>query len=197
MKTTKSILFAYLMMFSLNFGQNQDLDTEKSFKHSINFCPVALAFGFYSVNYEYMISDHDGLVFRVDYESVPNTYSDAEINVDGKAAILNYRYHIDGKLESCYLGAFGRYRIYQGAGTLNSQTFDFDISEFTIGLNAGKKWVWDSGFNINFTLGYGYTFDDKTVSISTPAIESSIKVFEKDYDFNSGFFGELSIGYAF
>lgn len=194
MKTIK--IFAALILMTITLAA-QTPDNSQNFKQSINMCPLGIALGIYSMNYEYMIGDHHGLVFRLDYEAVPKSYSNANIEVDGKAAIINYRYHFSGKLESYYVGAYGRYRIYSGEGNLSSTSFDFDIKETTIGLNVGKRWVWDSGFNINFTLGYGYSFQDKNQSLSSDAINGAIKVFEDDYDFIDAFLGEFSIGYAF
>lgn len=200
MQRLNKIFFLVLITTASLFAQNnnESLITSKSdnFRHSINMCPLGIVLGVYSVNYEYMITKTHGIVFRLDYEDIPDTYSDAKINVNGKAAVINYRYHFEEKLGSYYIGTYGRYRIYEGDGNLNYQKFNFDIKEFTIGLNAGKKWVWDSGFNINFTLGYGYTYKDKNQSQSSSEINKSIKVFEDDYELDA-FFGEFSIGYAF
>lgn len=191
------VFLTTVTLIAQNISERQVTSKSDDFRHSINMCPLGIVLGIYSVNYEYMITKTHGIVFRLDYEDIPKTYSDAKINANGKAAILNYRYHCDEKLGSFYIGAFGRYRIYEGNGNLNSQSFEFDIKDFTLGLNAGKKWVWDSGFNINFTLGYGYSFQDKNKSMSTKEIDASIKVFEKKYDFIDPFLGEFSIGYAF
>lgn len=202
MNTIKLFLLIAVVMFSSKlFAQKETVSIHKessnTFNQSINMCPLGIALGIFSINYEYMITDYHGIVFRLDYEAIPNTYSDAKINPEGRAAVLNYRYHFSGKLESFYLGGYGRYRIYEGEGKLESTKFDFDITDITVGLNAGKKWVWDSGFNINFTLGYGYSFQEKNQSISSEGINEAIKVFEKDYDFIDAFLGEFSIGYAF
>ena len=171
--------------------------TAKEFRHAINVCPGGIAFGIYSANFEYLIKPNHGLVFRADYEAIPKTYTDANINANGKAFIVNYRYHIGGGLESCYVGAFTRYREYKGNGTLESTNFDFSIPEVTVGLNVGKRWIWKSGFTLNLALGYGHFMDKRKVNHSTPAIESAIDDFQKDYDFFNGFLGEFSIGYAF
>lgn len=194
--STKFITIFLIVIFSLSIANAQEQDSQ-SFKHSLNMCPLAVAFGIVSVNYEYLITPNHGIVARLDYESIPDTYSDAKIEVDGKAAILNYRYHFSGQMESFYLGAFSRYRIFSGDGKLNDTTFDFDITEFSLGLNAGKKWVWNNGFNINFTLGYGYTFSDQKESNSSTDVKKAIKVFKDDYAFIDAFLGEFSIGYAF
>ena len=71
-----------------------------------------------------------------------------DINVSGKAGIINYRYHIKGGLNSFFVGAFSRYRIYSGEGNLNNTPFNFDLKECTIGANFGKRWIFKNGLNI-------------------------------------------------
>ena len=179
------------------FKNEDSTTTTYTFRHAINMCPGGIAFGIYAVNYEYMINKNSGIVLRFDYESIPKTYSDAAIETSGIAFILNYRWRWSPDLKSEYLGAFLRYRLYQGSGIIEATNFDFTIPEFTIGLNIGKRWVWKSGFNINLALGYGYSFERKDIQPSNEAIESSIEVFENEYDFINSFLGEFSVGYAF
>ncbi|MCO5257346.1 MAG: DUF3575 domain-containing protein [Lentimicrobium sp.] len=176
---------------------NDSTESSLNFKNAINFCPGGIAFGIFSANVEHLFGRHHGLVLRGDYEAIPRTYSDAGINASGKAVILNYRYHIGGGLNSFYAGAFARYRKYKGDGTLETGKFDFSIPECTVGLNAGKRWVWKSGFTMNFALGYGYFYDEQKVNNRSQAALDAIDVFRDNYDFLNGFLGELSIGYAF
>lgn len=166
-------------------------------KHAISMCPGGIAFGIFSANYQQMLRPNQSLVFRVDYEAVPKTYTDANIESNGWALILNYRYHFKPSLNSYYVGAFGRYRKYHGDGKLASESFDFKIPECTIGLNLGRRWVWKSGFTLNFALGYGYQYDELKLDKRTPEVEDAIDDFKDDYDFFNGFLGEFSIGYAF
>ena len=166
-------------------------------KTAINVCPGGIAFGFYSANVEHLFGENHGLVLRGDLETIPNTYSDANIDANGKAAILNYRYHFGGGLNSFYAGAYGRFRNIKGAGTLEAGDFDFKLPEYTVGLNAGKRWIWKSGFTLNFALGYGLTFDKLKVNNSSQEAIDAIDVFRNDYTFMNGFLGEFSIGYAF
>jgi len=164
---------------------------------AINVCPGGIAFGFYSANVEHLFGENHGIVLRGDLETIPKTYSDANIDTNGKAAILNYRYHFGGGLNSFYAGAYGRFRNIKGDGTLESGDFDFKLPEYTVGLNAGKRWIWKSGFTLNFALGYGLTFDKLKVNNSSQEAIDAIDVFRNDYTFMNGFLGEFSIGYAF
>jgi uncharacterized protein DUF3575 len=164
------------------------------FKQSINSCPGGLIFGVYSLNYERLIAPKHGLVARFDYEDISEKYSGDKFRATGMGFILNYRRHFSPSLKSIYLGSYARYRIYDGTGEDEAVEFDFDITEFTIGLNAGKRWVWSSGFNINFMLGYGVAFTDTDVESS---FESAYDKFTDKYSFEGPMLGEFSIGWAF
>ena len=183
---------------AIEMSSNTDSNaSRKNFKHALNICPIAPVFGIYAVNYEYLFNPKHGILARIEYEDVPKTYTDSSIESNGWAYSLNYRRHLSGEMNSIFLGAYSRYRNYNGSGTLESKKFDFKLPSFTLGLNAGKRWVWNSGINITFSLGYGISMDDRQATPSDTAIETILDKFEKEYDFISPFYGELSIGYAF
>jgi hypothetical protein len=72
-------------------------------------------------------------------------------------------------MASVFVGAHARYRVFSGTGVLGTTAFDTRLSEQTIGLTIGKRWVWDSGFNVTFGLGLGVsTVGDETAPLSTP-----------------------------
>lgn len=169
----------------------------KEIRNAINVCPGGIAFGIFSANYERLIKPNHGLVFRADYENIPQTYSDANIEAYGMAFILNYRYHIGGGLESFYVGAYARYREYKGTGTHEGSTFDFRIPGATAGLNVGRRWIWKSGFTLNAALGYGYSVDRTYINPNNTYTENAVNVFKNQYEFSGAFLGEFSLGYAF
>jgi len=178
-------------------AENDSTDLIIKYRNAINVCPGGIAFGFYSANIEHLFGDNHGFVLRGDLETIPKTYSAARIDANGRAIVLNYRYHIGGGLNSYYTGVYGRYRMIEGDGTLESGKFDFTMPEYTIGLNVGKRWIWKSGFTLNLALGYGYTHENLKVNNSSQEAIDAIDVFRNDYAFMNGFLGEFSIGYAF
>ncbi|MBS2099424.1 hypothetical protein [Carboxylicivirga linearis] len=194
-----------VLLFSVKVNAQSTLNTNKEEKEkwispaktAINVCPGGFFMGFYSANVEHLFGENHGVVLRGDLETIPQSYSDAEIDANGKAVILNYRYHIGGGLNSSYAGIFSRYRKIKGDGTLESGKFNFSLPEYTIGLNVGKRWIWKSGITLNFALGYGYAIDNLTVSNSSQDAMDAIDVFRDDYTFMNGFLGEFSLGYAF
>ena len=205
-RKVKRLIYSAVVIMSVLFAgkasaqSHEKKDSERWIspaKTAINVCPGGVAFGFYSANIEHLFGENHGIVLRGDLETIPQTYSDANIDASGKAVILNYRYHIGGGLNSFYAGAFARYRNIKGDGTLDSGTFDFKLPECTVGLNVGKRWIWKSGFTLNFALGYGYAYDELKVNNSSQAAIDAIDVFRDDYAFMNGFLGEFSIGYAF
>ena len=166
-------------------------------RHAINMCPIAVAFGIFSVNYEYLINPSHGVVARFDYEAVPSSYSDAEIEASGKGMILNYRRHLSGSMASTFIGAYVRYRVFQGSGTSGATGFDATVSEGTVGINAGKRWTWNSGLNLTFGLGYGFYRVKEEAAPTSASIATAVSTFRDEYAFFNPSYGELSVGYAF
>ena len=198
------ILMAVLIVVPQLFAQKEEKQSSnnsdeprKEFKYAINACPFGIAFGIFSVNFERLVSDHMGQVFRVDYENIPKTYTNADIESSGWSFIYNYRYHIKPEMNSIFVGAFGRYRFYNGTGIIDGEKFDFKLPDFTLGLNLGKRWTWNSGFTATVAFGYGYSWKSRSLDDSTPEKEQAIDDWEKAYDFVNPFYGEISFGYSF
>jgi hypothetical protein len=159
LKLSIGLLFiSHLAAGQNDIKKNDTTERRIKFKHAINTCPGGVAFGIFSVNYEYLHKSKHGFVLRADYEHIPKTYSDAQIDAFGAALIVNYRYHFQKQMNSYFAGAFSRGRIYKGDGKWNNETINFSLPELTLGANIGRRWAWNSGFNITFLLGYGYTF---------------------------------------
>ena len=202
MITTRNIIFyVFVILFStFTFAQKKDDLKQKSpseFKHSVSACPVAVAFGIYSVNYEFLHQKSHGFVVRFDYEAIPKTYTEAQIESNGYSFMLNYRYHFNKQMNSCFVGAYGRYRQFDGEGKINNTNFDFTMPDVSFGINAGKKWAWKSGFTMTFALGYGFSNEDWDSKPKTNEVNKIIRDFRNDYDFIDPFYGEFSIGYSF
>jgi len=175
----------------------EGVSKRSAFKHAINVCPLAPLFGVYALNYEYLITPHNGLLARVEYEDVPKTYTDANIESNGMLYSLNYRRHFSPELNSFFAGAYVRYRHFKGGGEIENTGFDFKIQSVTIGLNAGKRWVWNNGINITVSAGYGFSKDNRKSTPSINAIENALNQLEKEYDFLSPLYPEISAGFAF
>lgn len=201
MKTNFKIIITALIMAmsTITFAQEkkETNDYETVFKHSISMCPVAVAFGIYSINYEYLHHQKHGFVARFDYEAIPKTYTDARIESSGYSFILNYRYHFNKQMNSYFVGAYGRYRQFDGEGEINNTSFDFTMPDVSFGINSGKKWAWKSGFTLTFALGYGFSNEDWNSNPNTNEVNDMVRDFRNDYDFIDPFYGEFSIGYSF
>lgn len=166
-------------------------------KHSISMCPAAVLFGIYSINYEYLHRQKHGIVIRFDYEDIPRAYTDAQIESYGYSLILNYRYHFSEQMNSYFVGAYGRYRQFNGEGRVSNTKFEFTMPDVSIGVNAGKKWVWKSGFTMTFALGYGLSNEDWDSNPNTQVVNDKIRDYRENYDFIDPFYGEFSLGYSF
>lgn len=202
---TKLIILILCILFNGNvFAQQEDTlsanninSVTKEFNNAINMCPGGIIFGIYSFNYEYLIKQSHGIVARFDYESVSETLDDDNMDADGYGFTLNYRWHWNQKMGSFFVGSFLRYKIYNGNATANLEAFEFTLREATLGLNIGKRWVWNSGLNIAAAFGYGVSSLTKETEPTSESIESTLDKFIDGYDFIGPFYGEISIGYAY
>lgn len=84
-------------------------------------------------------------------------------------------------MNSIFVGPYFRARVYDGIMDANG-SFDYNDPEITLGVYLGKRWVWNNGFNIALTGGYG------------PNLRKSS---ESTGEFKDNYIGELSVGYAF
>ena len=197
-------LIVCIFLISNLFAQQEDTSSttdsctsKNEINQAVNFCPGGIIFGIYAINYEYLVHGNHGLVARFDYESVSETLSDDKMEANGYAYTFNYRWHFSEAMESFYIGSYVRYKLYNGDATDGATKFDFTLHEYTLGLNAGKRWVWNSGFNINCAFEYGISTLNKETDPTSSSIDSKLDKFIDDYTFIDPFYGEISIGYAF
>lgn len=196
----KGITLIFMLLSIIGIAQTNSKENKEllpEFKHSISVCPAAIAFGIYSINYEYLHNQKHGLVVRFDYEDIPKNYTDAKIESKGYSFILNYRYHFNKSMKSYFVGAYGRYRQFEGKGRTMNSNFEFTMPDYSFGINAGKKWVWKSGFTMTFALGYGFSNESWESTPNTIEVDNYVREYRKDYDFIDPFYGEFSIGYSF
>lgn len=191
------LIFCIFLTGNLLAQQEDSNSSGKEFNQAVNMCPGGIIFGIYSVNYEYLVGRKHGLVARFDYESVSETLSDDTITkANGYGFTFNYRWHFSSAMESFYIGSYARYKIYKGDA--NGLTkFDFTLQEYTLGLNAGKRWVWNSGINLNIAFGYGISSLIEETEPSNSYNESTLDKFINDFTHIDPLYGEISIGYAF
>jgi len=197
-------LIVCIFLISNLFAQQEDTSSttdsctsKNKINQAVNFCPGGIIFGIYAINYEYLVNGNHGLVARFDYENVSETLSEDTMEANGYAFTFNYRWHFSEAMESFYIGSYVRYKQYQGDATDGATKFDFTLHEYTLGLNAGKRWVWNSGFNINCAFGYGISKLNKETNPTSSSIDSKLDEFIDNYTFIDPFYGEISIGYAF
>ncbi len=159
--------------------------------------PGGAFLGSYSFNVEYLLDTHHGIVFRSDYRFLNDDVNNWDMHVTGRSFTVNYRYHMEGGMDAFYLGAFTRLRTYTGDGSSESMEFNFTRPDYTLGLNLGKRWIWDNGFAVNVSLGYGYVYKGQYSSHESVEVNLAIDDFMTGNDLWTGLQGEISIGYAF
>ncbi|MBZ0264339.1 DUF3575 domain-containing protein [bacterium] len=151
------------------------------FNHAVSTCPIAFVMGEVLFSYEYLLNQTHGLAVMLDYQAEEETYKDPSFTLDRVSIFLNYRYHFSKKMNSVFIGPYLRSRYYDGEIGENGN-LNFNDPEITLGAYLGKRWVWNNGFNVTLTGGYG------------PYLREAS---ESRGEFKDKYFGELSVGYAF
>lgn len=208
MKKILKILLATVFSMTASFlaaADNNPTREATRFNHAINLNPIGFITGSYGGNYELLLAQTHGLVFEGAYSNTKATSGSDEATAKGGTGAFHYRWHWSNAMESGFLGAFVRYSSATGTGnvtttsgtTITKTNFDVTLTATTIGLNIGKRWVWDNGINIVARIGYGYS----NLNLSTTSTDSNVNKTLSDLkpilQVISGLDAELSVGYAF
>ena len=170
--------------------------TEK--QNSINVSPIGLVFGSYSLNYERLVNRHHGFIVEGDYARL----SDDESEQATFGGNIGYRYHWSGGQDSGFVGLNVGYA--QGTGEASTttndvtKTFDVDSTVTRVTANVGRRWAWNSGFNITLRVGAGYgDYTITTQSADPEALDAAKNIDDLLTVFPVAIDGELSVGWAF
>jgi hypothetical protein len=188
MKTNFTILVISILLSSNLIAQEKsdssstELNEPRSkFKHAIGICPIGLAQGDVLITYEYLLNQAHGLAVMLEYQAEMPAYEEFPYTRYAASIFLNYRYHFSKEMNSIFIGPYFRARVYDGEMDANG-SLDYSDPEITLGVYLGKNWVWNNGFKVTLTGGYG------------PYLRESS---ESSDEFMDKYIGELSVGYAF
>ncbi|MGK0361846.1 MAG: hypothetical protein ACI9U2_004164 [Bradymonadia bacterium] len=170
--------------------------------NSVNLSPIGVVSGTYALNYERLFGGTHGLLV----EAVFISSDDGDTNSTSLGGQVGYRWHWNGTQNSWFNGVNFGYTSGTGEAVVESTSngsttkskFDVDVSVFTATLNIGRRWAWDSGFNITFRAGAGYgNYDVSTDSDDVLAQEAVQLVDDLLTLLPIAVDGELSIGWNF
>ncbi len=167
--------------------------------HSVNASPLGLLLGYYSLNYEYLIDGRHGFLVEGTYAS----YDVDNESVGSYGAGIGYRWHWSGGQDSGFLGVSAGFGV--GSSLIRtdvlsdmSESHNIDIRSLYLTGNIGRRWAWDSGFNITLRVGAGYgDYEASTDSMSPEAQQQAADLQEQLAPLKVAFDGELSLGYTF
>ncbi len=201
--TTLFILF----VVTLSSAQNS-VETKR--EHTINAIglpPISLLGGI-AVNYEHLFGEKAGVFV----EASGIFWSIAKGDASGFSTALHYRHHNKKKknskgLSSQYWGptvTFSKNSATAAFATskLNStatELLPYELTSLKLGISGGRRWVFSSGFTLDFRGGYGLfplydmTWDDHTSSIK----DDEKEFFETIMKVVGGIDLGISLGFAF
>lgn len=186
---------------------------------AISVQPLLPIFSSYFANIEYLFANQHSLLFEAgyigSYKMNVSTWSSSRDakkatwrTTQGHTLTLQYRYHFSEGLDSGFIGPFLKYGVLSG-NILSTDTdpnlislnfssqpeIGFTAIYGVIGVNIGRRWVWDSGVTMAVRIGAGANFPKYKYSVSGYEAEKS--VFTDTFAVFLSFDAEFSIGYAF
>lgn len=218
---SRILLIAISICHATSFAANNAKPVEEKVEKrwAISVQPLFPIFSSYFANIEYLFASRHSFFFEAGYigsykmsVGIWNSSSDARKaswrTVRGHTLTLQYRYHFSDGLDSGFIGPFVKYGFLSGnilsADTdpnlisinLTSQPeIGFAATYGTIGVNIGRRWVWDSGVTMAVRIGSGMSFPVYKYALS--GYESEKKIFTEAFFLFLTVDAEFSIGYAF
>ena len=166
-------------------------------ENSINVSPLGLLLGSYHLNYERLIGGYHGFLVEADFAN----FSDDDSSSKSFGGSVGYCYHWSGEQDSGFVGVNAGHQRGTGEATLNTgsmKTFDVDTSVTHLTANVGRRWAWNSGFNITLRIGAGWGNYNITTDSQDPEAQEAVELVDDLLTLLPvAVDGELSIGYAF
>lgn len=212
-----AICICHTALFAAAEAKADEKQVEK--KWAISVQPLFPIFSSYFANVEYLFASRHSFFFEAGYigsykmsVGIWSSSSDAKKaswrTVRGHTLTLQYRYHFSDGLDSGFIGPFVKYGFLSGnilsADTdpnlisinLTSQPeIGFAATYGVLGVNVGRRWVWDSGVTMAVRIGVGANFP--VYKYSLDGYEFEKKIFADAFGIFLAFDVEFSIGYAF
>lgn len=183
-------LFLVLILSQISFSQDSINDLDQT--NSISIYPLGIVFGNAAFNYEHLFHGKHGIMIQCSFPFFGKT--------KGYTGALHYRHHYFSKqkhigLNSPFWGMFAYYEKSEAEIEDGYNQYNLKINFMKAGINWGRKWIFNSGFNICFRIGYGIPFIAEfdwspTEPDNVEAIEALTKIL-------GGIDGEFTIGYSF
>lgn len=162
--------------------------------NSVNLNPLGVLFGSYSLNFEHLFNGYHGLLVEGSLSRSADDNSSSTTMGGG----VGYRYHWSGSQDSGFVGAMAGYSGGSAVTSVNGQSFDLSVSAASFTLNIGRRFAWDSGFNLTLRFGVGRAMYDVTSTSTDKDVQEAIRL--TDDLLNAlpvALDGELSIGWVF
>ena len=207
MRAKYSLWFqCFTILLSLCFTSNAGAEVEEESPpdqirlNAVNFGFIGLLSGSYYLNYSRSLDGYHGLIGEVVYVAREGTIDEEaeeqeQFQENGFGFLLGYRYAWEGGQDSPFTGVSFDY--YQSEETRDGNPHA-KYNSWSLTANIGRRWAWESGFNITLRFGLGYASreyisesdqtSDQLIAGLADAILESVPV---------GFDGELSVGYSF
>jgi hypothetical protein len=193
----QSILFLFFFMIQSSLYAQEDSNaaqkqkTEEK-KHSVNASVLGFLTSDYALNYVNMFSGSHAVMVEGEF----SLKTDKNTSTYAYGGGIGYRLYMNPKQDSGFFGINARYRVGTWDTTVNSDPFSGVSTHYGVVVNVGRRWMFDTGFNLTIRIGTGYgktTFDadQDNAAQAEKLMNGFVNLLPITFD------GELSLGYCF
>ena len=172
---------------------------ERARFNAVNLGAIGPLSGTYSLNYSRSFDGYHGVIGEAVYIDREGTISEEgeqeQFPKSGFGFLLGYRYAWEGGQDSPFTGVSFDY--YQTEETRDGSPHN-KYNSWSLTANIGRRWAWESGFNITLRFGLGYAsreYEREGTGLTDQLADGFAEVIFSVIPI--GFDGEISVGYSF
>ena len=160
--------------------------------HTLQVNPLGPLLGSYAIDYELLLGQKHGVSLDLLYATGKDLGGN---KLDGHGFTLSYRRHLQGRMESNFVGLFFRRSELDGDLKGDDERFSYHYRSLAIGPLYGERHIWKNGMCWTWKIGYGYPiFDFEWTSDRRPKHHGLIRGIMK---WTTNIEAGASIGFAF
>jgi hypothetical protein len=166
--------------------------------NSINVGIISALLNIVSFNYMRLLTSQQALLIEGEFKSPVKGSLDSSDEPSKRFGIgIGYRHFFKKPQDSAFWGVHANYLFATNISINDKLSYADHVDKYSLTLNIGRRWCWNTGFNFTIRFGLGYA---KTIFSSNRDVKASedafrLNQFANDYPIAAD--GELSLGVVF
>jgi hypothetical protein len=159
---------------------------------------ISMLLNILSFNYMRLLTNQQALLIEAEFKSPLKASKDPLDDPSTRFGFgVGYRHFFKKTQDSAFWGVHAKYQFAKNV-LMNDQLSNVEqVDQYTLTANIGRRWCWDTGFNLTIRFGLGYAKTIFHAKRDVKASEDAFRLNQFASDFPIGVDGELSLGFVF